>query len=313
MFCLLERISEGSKFLLLWLAPWALCWRWRCHMHHWITTKTRSATCSIIALNIFDSFLWTSRQCHRIQPWRWEARHFGPSIDWPIRIWINAYVQCKFVSWTVMGMLLYPECAGKRWTLQGGGLERPLDAADAAGKRGRLLTGLRSHKKKRLAGKVGLKRPLDAAAGKRGLERPLDAAGKRWTLQGGGAGKAVTLQGSAGRCREGWEAFEGGRRQSWNRKKQLVAGIYRSTLQLSVGSKKAIGRCREALDAAGKRGRVLRGAGGSLGTVRKRWWVESTAGRCSLLDRPGNATRRYWTLQGSVGGFWGGQAAVSEP
>ena len=82
-----------------------------------------------------------------------------------------------------------------------------------------------------------------------------------------------------------------------------MAGIYRSTLQLSVGSKKAIGRCREALDAAGKRGRVLRGAGGSLGTVRKSWWVESTAGRCSLLDRPGNATRRYWTLQGSVGGF----------
>ena len=245
--------------------------------------------------------------------------------------------------------------------------------------------GPRSRKKKRLAGKVGLKRPLDAAAGKRGLERPLDAAGKRWTLQGGGlerplrcraaldaagkggrllrgaggslgivrnswwlestarrcscsreawagkaigrcrealdaagggAGKAVTLQGSAGRCREGWEAFDGGRRQSWNRKKQLVAGIYRSTLQLSVGSKKAIGRCRAALDAAGKGGGLLRGAGGSLGIVRNSWWLESTARRCSSAwarKRPLDAAGKRWTLQGSVGGFWGGQAAVLEP
>ena len=121
-------------------------------------------------------------------------------------------------------------------------LEMPLDAP-----------GPRSRKKKRLAGKVRLKRPLDAAAGKRGLERPLDAAGKRWTLQGGGAGKAI-------------------------------------------------GRCRAALDAAGKRGRLLRGAGGSLGTVRKSW-LESTAGNWSLLERPGNATRRDWALQAGVGGF----------
>ena len=28
-----------------------------------------------------------------------------------------------------------------------------------------------------------------------------------------------------------------------------------------------------------------------------------TTGRCSLLERLGNATRRYWTLQGGVGGF----------
>ena len=60
-----------------------------------------------------------------------------------------------------------------------------------------------------------------------------------------------TLQGSAGRCREAWEGFEGGRRQSWNREKELVAGIYR-------------------------------------------WALE---------QRPGNATRRYWTLQEGVGGF----------
>ena len=50
--------------------------------------------------------------------------------------------------------------------------EMPLDAP-----------GPRRRKKKRVARKVRLKRPLDAV-GKRGLERPLDAAGKRWTLQG---------------------------------------------------------------------------------------------------------------------------------
>ena len=61
-------------------------------------------------------------------------------------------------------------------------------------------------------------------------------------------------------------------------------------------------RLERPLDAAGKRGRVLRGAGGSLGTVAKKLLAGNTTGRCNLLERPGNATRRYWTLQGGVGG-----------
>ena len=134
-----------------------------------------------------------------------------------------------------------------------------------------------------------------------------------------------TLQGSAGRCREAWEGFEGGRRQSWKRKKEVVAGIYRWTLQL-VG--KAWKRHASLLDAAGKRGRVLRGAGGSLGTVRKSCWLEMpldapgprsrkkkrVAGKVRLkrpldaagkrgLERPLDAAGKRWTLQGSVGGF----------
>ena len=117
-----------------------------------------------------------------------------------------------------------------------------------------------------------------------------------------------TLQGSAGRCREASEAFEGG----W-------------TLQL-VG--KAWKRHASLLDAAGKRGRVLRGAGGSLGTVRKSCWLEMpldargprsrkkkrVAGKVRLkrpldaagkrgLERPLDAAGKRWTLQGSVGGF----------
>ena len=88
-----------------------------------------------------------------------------------------------------------------------------------------------------------------------------------------------------------------------SRKKKRVAGKVRLKRPLDAAGQawagKAIGRCR----AAGKRGRVLRGAGGSLGTVRKSWWLESTAGRWSLLERPGSATRRYWTLQEGVGGF----------
>ena len=46
---------------------------------------------------------------------------------------------------------------------------------------------------------------------------------------------------------------------------------------------------------------------------KKELLAGKTTGRCSLLERPGNATRRYWTLQEGVGGFCGAQAAVSEP
>ena len=160
-------------------------------------------------------------------------------------------------------------------------LEMPLDAP-----------GPRSRKKKRLAGKVRLKRPLDAAAGKRGLERPLDAAGKRWTLQGGGWKGHWTLKGSAGRCREAWEAFEGGRRQSWNRKKQLVESTAR--------------RCSSAwarkrpLDAAGKRWTLQGSVGGLLqqGSVgwKGHWTLQGSAGRCR-----GGGWKGHWTLQGSAG------------
>ena len=87
------------------------------------------------------------------------------------------------------------------------------------------------------------------------------------------------------------------------RKKKRVAGKVRLKRPLDAAGKRGLERPLDAADAAGKRGRLLRGAGGSLGTVRKRWWLESSAGRCSLLERPGNATRRYWTLQASVGGF----------
>ena len=78
------------------------------------------------------------------------------------------------------------------------------------------------------------------------------------------------------------------------------------TLQL-VG--KAWKRHASLLDAAGRRGRVLRGAGGSLGTVRKSCWPEPTTGRCSWLERKdcerptgGNSVR-----------FGRGHTAGSEP
>ena len=190
----------------------------------------------------------------------------------------------------------------------------------------------RSRKKKRLAGKVGLKRPLDAAAGKRGLERPLDAAGKRWTLQGGGlerplrcraaldaAGKGGgLLRGAGGRLgivRNSWWLESTARRCSCSREAWAgkAIGRCREALDAAGGGLERPLRCRAALDAAGKGGRLLRGAGGSLGIVRNSWWLESTARRCSSAwarKRPLDAAGKRWTLQASVGGFWGGQAAV---
>ena len=93
----------------------------------------------------------------------------------------------------------------------------------------------RNRKKKRVAGKVRLERPLDAA-GKRGrvlrgaggslgtvrksLEIPLDAG-------------LETSRIATGRCREAWEGFE----ESRNRKKELLS-------PLPLGGK-VTGRCRE--------------------------------------------------------------------
>ena len=109
-----------------------------------------------------------------------------------------------------------------------------------------MCTWLCGVKKKQVAGKVWLERPLDAA-GKRGkvlrgaggscgtvrkssyLERPLDAAACWKGLE--------TPRVAIGRCREAWEGFEGGRRQSRNRKKELLS-------PLPLGGK-ITGRCRE--------------------------------------------------------------------
>ena len=126
------------------------------------------------------------------------------------------------------------QLVGKAW-------KRHASLLDAAGKRGGVLRGQAAG----AGGSLGTVRkscwleiPLDAAACWKGLEAPRVATG---------------------RCREAWEGFEGGRRQSRN----CMAGIYHWTLQL-VG--KVWKRHASLLDAAGRRGRVLRGPKAKLHT-----------------------------------------------
>ena len=94
-------------------------------------------------------------------------------------------------------------------------------------------------------------------------------------------------------------AFGGARRQSRNRKKELsakpraqgrVKGFWGGQAAVSEPQERALSKA----PGAGKGEGLLGGPGGSLGTARN-----------ELSAKP--------RAQGRVKGFWGGQAAVSEP